>query len=308
MECVMAKRRLGVWVVSLAALAAGAACHATAGSNPSVADAAARETAFEATATSSPLDAADAEVSNAILAIPGLSVWLDPGTGVSQTPAGVETWTDRSVMKHVFIAQTVTDALPKLGVVAGQLGLVFDGRNRALVEGAPSAAQQDSLTFTAGGFAVAIVFCPSESPPERTVLAALQGPWLGSLSANVPPPEPPGPLYLTLDSAGLNAQVATQNFRLDVPAAERTSAHLFVLSLVGEHITIRIDGHASLDAQGAFSGNVPRFEYAPLYIADWDFDSQGFSGAVGDVMIVKGTAAATSIEAIERYLLQKYAI
>jgi hypothetical protein len=296
------------WSVSILAFAVGGACHSGAGSTADLADAAAGDGATERSATAAPLDAMVTEVANPILAIPGLSVWLDPGVGVSRTAAGVETWTDRSAMKHTFIVQTATDTLPTLGVVGSQPGLVFNGRNRALIEGTPSPAQEDSLTFGSGGFALALVFRSSTAPTDPVVLAAMQGPWLGLAGPDISPLVTLTPLYLTLDSAGLKARVAEHDFQVEVPAAQQTSTHLFVLNLIGEHLTIRLDGHVGLDAPNAFAGVVPSFDYEPLYIGEWDFDFRGFSGAVGDVMVVKGAAAPTSIDDLERYLLEKYAI
>src|SRR5687767_13370386 len=77
------------------------------------------------------------------LDIAGLSLWLDPRTGLEIAGGTVVAWQDRSIHSHRLFPEFAEGNLPPVpAALAGRPALAFDGRNRFYLEAREEGARQ----------------------------------------------------------------------------------------------------------------------------------------------------------------------
>ena len=215
----------------------------------------------------------------------GTVLWLDANFGVARDGAQVRAWTDRSGLGHVFERDGAGDPGPTADRLAGHGALRFAGHSGMALAGTVEPPAHAALTIGARDFLLALVLHREPGGPGAR-LFALSAP-------EAPAPEALLQLQPTLEFR-LGEKLVTAPATLD-----GLQTRLVVVVRQGGTLRVRIDGEEV--------GSAPA-EPAELPFLVPSVGGEGFTGLVGEVVLVVGETVEAAGEPLEAYLRQKYGL
>jgi len=240
--------------------------------------------------------------------LPGVALWLDADFGVARDGAQVRAWTDRSGHGHVLLREATTDPGPGTEHLAGHGALRFGGHSRMVLAESIEEQARAALTIGDEDFLVALVVRKDGGAANPTFFALAPSPAGsdGDTPRALVSLEPM--LTFTLAEGGARSAVPTR------AALDGAAPRLVVVASVGPRLLARLDGQeVGTRPFGRLEGE--RMDGAPVelpflsaFVGAWDFALPGWSGLVGDVVVLTGPGVEGAIEPLEAYLKQKYGL
>jgi hypothetical protein len=289
-------RKFGAgWALVLLVLACGSNAQPTSPSNAPTTDAGPAGPFDITIASSPPID------------LPGTVLWLDADFGVAREGAQVRAWTDRSGHGHVLEREATTDPGPTADRLAGHGALRFGGHARMVLAADIEEQARAALTLGDQDFLIALVLRKEGGAADPIffalapqALGAAAGPPMALLSLQPA-------LQFTLDAGGSRSTVATT-------AGLDGGPRLLVVTGQGPRLTVRIDGQQVGDRPFGrltgerMDGTMVSLPFLAPFVGAWDFDLPGWSGLIGDVVVVAGPGIGDAIAPLEDYLKKKYGL
>jgi hypothetical protein len=282
------------WVVALLVLACSSAPQPNSANNAPTTDAGPSGPFDITIASSPPID------------LPGTVLWLDADYGVARESAQVRAWTDRSGHGHVLEREAIDDAGPTTDRLAGHGALRFAGHSRMVLARTIEDQARTALTIGDQDFLIALVLRKDGGGPAPTFFA-LAPPDLTATAAPTTALSLQPNLQFTLTADGSTSTAMT-------PAGLDGGPRLVVVTSVGPRLVVRVDGQeVGMRPFGRLAGE--RMDGVPLtlpflapFVGGWDLDVAGWSGLVGDVVVVAGPGVDEATAAVEEYLKKKYGL
>lgn len=228
--------------------------------------------------------------------IPGLVLWLDPASGVTETAGKVSAWKDSSA-SAITVTQPTAANQPSKGTVGGKPVLVGTASTWLEASGVDVGTKLDL--------------------GDGDMLAAYV------ISLDLPSNALGGVLYKTADSAPYNGLQLYGNITLDgKPGAGLNGDDLLVkspsgdmgdgkLHLVGYHkfgteVYVSVDGVTTIARISAPKKVIDNT--SPLQVGGRPSGIHSLSHRLGDVLVYKGSIFTPQVEAIHRFLKAKNGI
>jgi hypothetical protein len=288
------ERKVGTgWIVTLMVLGCSSSPQTASPNNASPTDAGAAGPFDITIASSPPID------------LPGTVLWLDADYGVAREGAQVRAWTDRSGHGHVFEREAVADPSPSADRLAGHGALRFGGHARMVLAQTIEDQARSALTLGDQDFLIALVLRREGVATQPTFFA-------------LAPPDPTAtaPMALLSLEPALQFSLIGESSRSTVMTAASLDGgpRLLVVTSVGPRLAVRVDGQeAGMRPFGRLAGE--RMDGAPLslpflapFVGAWDLDLAGWSGLIGDVVVVAGPGVEAAVPPLEEYLRHKYGL
>lgn len=237
----------------------------------------------------------------------GVALWLDADYGVARDGAQVRAWTDRSGHGHVLVPESNGDGDPGSERLAGHGALRFGGGSRMVLAAATEEQARAALTIGDQDFLIALVVRKDGGRPDPTFFALAPYPVTADFEAMAAVSLDPA-LAFTVSRHGSASGVHT---RANLDGGK---PRLVVVASIGPRLVARLDGYEiGMRPLGRLEGE--RMDGAPIalpylapFVGEWDFDIPGWTGLVGDVVVVTGPGVEGAIEPLEGYLKQKYGL